>query len=67
MLAKAVGTDVETLARLVRARETGGKMEATTSAMSAYEKASTEASGKTNDILGNIEKNTKGFIGALID
>ena len=67
VLAKAVGTDVETLARLVRARETGGKMEATKSAMSAYEKASTEASGKTNDILGNIEKNTKGFIGALID
>jgi hypothetical protein len=67
VLAKAVGTDVETLARLVRARETGGKMEATTAAMSAYEKASTEASGKTNDILGNIEKNTKGFIGALID
>jgi hypothetical protein len=67
VLAKAVGTDVETLARLVRARETGGKMEATKSAMSAYENASTKASGKTNDILGNIEKNTKGFIGALID
>ena len=66
-LAAAVGTDVETLSRLVRQRETGGQMEATTEAMSAFEKAQKESSKQSVDLLTGIEKNTKGFITGLID
>ena len=66
-LAKAVGTDVETLSRLVRQRETGGQMEATTAAMSAFEKAQVESSQTSNGFLKQIEKNTKSAAGSLSD
>jgi hypothetical protein len=66
-LAKAVGTDVETLSRLVRQRETGGQMEATTAAMSAFEKAQVESSQTSNGFLKQIEKNTKSTSVSLSD
>ena len=66
-LAAAVGTDVETLSRLVRQRETGGQMQATTEAMSAFEKAQQESSKESVDLLFKIEKNTKGFVSGLLE
>ena len=66
-LAAAVGTDVETLSRLVRQRETGGQMEATTEAMSAFEKAQKESSEESVDLLRDIERNTKSFVSGLLE
>ena len=66
-LAKAVGTDMETLSRLVRQRETGGQIEATTAAMSAFEKAQVESSQTSNGFLKQIEKNTKSTSVSLSD
>ena len=66
-LAKAVGTDMETLSRLVRQRETGGQIEATTAAMSAFERAQTESSQTSNGYLKQIEKNTKSASVSLSD
>ena len=66
-LAKAVGTDMETLSRLVRQRETGGQIEATTAAMSAFERAQNESSQTSNGYLKQIEKNTKSASVSLSD
>ena len=68
VLADAIGgISVEELSRLVRNRETGGKMEAASAAMNSYEKAQKSTSEKSLNMLELIESNTKSAMRSLLE